>query len=186
MSDVGLRGRRENRLRQPIRLDQTSWKSHAGYRARRPVALQAEPGQIATRYALNRHHVEPPATNGPALPLRRDILTQYVIRHEFGHLPEPPQGQLGQDRTLVRDGRRQHHVVHRHPIRGNQNQVIPVGVHVANLALANQFHTQGSSTWRTITTLPRGSPRSRSANTKDPNVTPVEGGRPGPSRDPVG
>src|SRR5512132_3418466 len=113
MSDFGFRRRRENWFRKPIRLDETGWKSHTGDGARRLVAGQAEAGQVTTRYALNRHHVEPAATKGPTLPLRRDILAQYVIGHEFGRLPEPPQGQLSQDRTLVRDGGRQHHVVHR-------------------------------------------------------------------------
>src|SRR5262249_39481303 len=48
----------------------------------------------------------------------------------------------GENLALVRDGRRQDHVIDRHAVGGNQDQVVPVGVDVPDLARVQKFHDE--------------------------------------------
>ena len=63
--------------------------------------------------------------------------------HEVRQLVEPPQGELGQHRALVRDGRIEHKVKGREPIRGHEEELVfsgeagsgvDGGVEIAHLA----------------------------------------------------
>ena len=56
------------------------------HRAGRPVGLQPEPGQVPAGDALHRQHLQPPAADGPALPLRRHVLADHVVGHQVGEL----------------------------------------------------------------------------------------------------
>jgi hypothetical protein len=60
-----------------------------------------------------------------------------VVRHDVGQPVEPPQRQGGEDPPLVRDGRREDHVVDRHPVGSDQDEVVGVGVDVTDLARVN-------------------------------------------------
>jgi hypothetical protein len=117
------------------------------------VVGQSGAGQVAARHALHRHHVEPAAEHRPAAQLllvrvqdgrhlahaRRD----QVAGHQVGQLLEPPHRQPGEHRALVRDGGRQHHVVRRQPVAGDQQQVLVVdGVELAHLAAGDQRQRQ--------------------------------------------
>jgi hypothetical protein len=57
-----------------------------------------------------------------------------VVRRDVRELVEPPQRHLGEDPALVRYRRRQHDVVDRDPVGGDQQEVVAVGVDVADLA----------------------------------------------------
>src|SRR5688572_5057790 len=63
-----------------------------------------------------------------------------MMRHDVFQLREPPQRQRCQDLSLVRDGRRQHHVKDGDPIRGDQDDVVPVTIDVAYLARVQELH----------------------------------------------
>src|SRR4249920_1245441 len=98
MPNLGLGGRREDRFRQPVRLNEARWEPDTRDGTCRSVTLETEPGEVAAGNALYGHHVESAAPNRPTFPLWWDILGKYVIGHQIGHLTEPPQGQLRQDR----------------------------------------------------------------------------------------
>ena len=141
-----LRARREDRLGQPRALGQPGGQRYAGTAPVARYSSSPEPGQVAAGDALDRHHRQPAAADGPARPLRRtSVAGDDVVGHDVRQLLEPPQRQLGEDRALVRDRRRQHHVVHRDPVGGDQDQVGPVLVDVADLARVQQPHADSPS-----------------------------------------
>jgi hypothetical protein len=63
-----------------------------------------------------------------------------VVGDDVGEALEPPQRQLGEDFALVRNRRGQHDVVDGDPVGGDQDQIVAVGVDVADLARVQQLH----------------------------------------------
>ncbi len=142
MAHGGLGRRGEDRLGQAGALGQARRDRDAADLAGRLVGLQAQARQVAASDALDRDHVELLAPDRPARPFLGDVAGgDNVIGHQVVELVEPPQGQLGEDLPLARDGRRQHDIVDADPVRGDQQDVLAVRVNVADLAGMQQFHT---------------------------------------------
>src|SRR5688572_16787033 len=62
------------------------------------------------------------------------------MRDNVFQLPEPPQRQCREDPSLVRDGGGKHHVIDGDPVGGDQDDVVPVTIDVANLARVQELH----------------------------------------------
>jgi len=78
--------------------------------------------------------------------------------HQAGQALEPPQRQLGQDCALVWYGGGQHDVVDADPVRGDHDQVIAVGIPVADLPECTSFMAP-SSPGRSAGPAPPAAPR---------------------------
>ena len=116
-------------------------QGYAGDGARSLVLLESGAGEIAARDALDLHHVQAPAPDGPPGPLGRHVGGgDDVVGDDVAEPVEPPQRQLGEDPALVGYGRGQHNVVHGDPVRRDENQVLAVGVDVTDLAGVHQCH----------------------------------------------
>ena len=99
------------------------------------VGVQAEPGEIAAGDALHREHVQAAAADRPPGPFGRHVGGgDHVVGHQARELVEPPQGELGEDLALVRDQCGQHDVVDADLVRGDKQDVVAIGVDVADLA----------------------------------------------------
>ena len=115
MADVGLRARREDRLRQLLGLLQSARQRDAGDGAARLVVLPAGAGDVAAHDALDRQHLQaahderaPERLLGHAVG-RRD----HVVGDDLRGLLKPEDGQPGEHLALVGDRRRVDGVVRR-------------------------------------------------------------------------
>src|SRR5918994_2681856 len=122
LAELGLRGRCEDRRRQPGPVDQSGRQRHAAHRPDGAVVLQPGSGEVATGDTLDRHHVEALAQERSP-PDRTGVVGENpVFRYKVPEPLEPPHRQGGQHPPLVRDRRSQHMVVGRDPVRRHDEQ----------------------------------------------------------------
>jgi hypothetical protein len=149
VADVGLGRRREDRLRERGAVEQPLRQRDAAHRAGLAVVDEPASGEVAAGHALDGLHDQPTAQHRAAAELvcvRRELRGvvvdgrgHEVVGHQVRELAEPPQGQAGEHRALVRDRGREHDVVRRDPVGGHQEQVVVVdGVELADLAAGDQ------------------------------------------------
>ena len=144
---LGLRRRREHRLRQALGLLQVRRQPGSVHRAAGAVLLPRRPGDVAADDALHREHLrfggqhDPPRQIGLCRRLLhrgRQVVERRgdeVAGHHAGQLAEPEGRHGGQDPALVRDRLGHDDVERRDAIaRHHQQSVIADGVDVANLA----------------------------------------------------
>ena len=144
---LGLRRRREDRLRQLLGLLQAGGQLDAGDRARALVVLPARARDVAAHDALDRQHLQPlDPQRAPALVGRHAVGGgEEVVGHDLLRQPEPQDGEARQDLALVRDRRRMDDVVGRDPVGGDHQQVAVQVVDLADLALGQQRERHASN-----------------------------------------
>ena len=106
------------------------------------VFAQAAAGQVGAGYAFDWEHLEAPHEDRAPLDGGGNVGGHDVVGHEISELVEPPERQLGQHDTLVRNGAIEHEVEGGEPVGGNEQEVVGVGgavglaggVEVADLA----------------------------------------------------
>ena len=104
------------------------------------VLLPARAGEVAADDALDRVHLEPLDPQRAAGDLVGDVGRDQVVGADVLGLAEPEDRHLGQHRALAGDRRRHHDVVGGDPVGGDHQQVVPVLVHVPDLAAVERLH----------------------------------------------
>ena len=136
---VGLRGGREDRLRQLLGLLQPGRQLDAADGAGGPVVLPARARDVAAHDALDREHLEPldqhPAAEdlGGHLGERDD-----VVGHDVRRPPEPEGRYARQDLALARNRGRMDDVVCGDAVRSDHQEPVARLVDVAYLALRDR------------------------------------------------
>ena len=139
-----LRGRREDRLREPVRLAQAPRQLDAADPSGLLVLAPAGADEVPARHALDRNRRRAPHQHRASLQrLRlgwqgRRVLRRFDGHHVVGHdvagAREPEGGQLGQHAALVRYRGPEHDVVCRDAVGGHHQQLVADLVHVPDLA----------------------------------------------------
>jgi hypothetical protein len=141
VADVGLRRRGVDRLGQARAVDQSRGQLVAAHGAALVVLGEAGAGEVAAHDRFDLEDLEALDAQRAAGELGRHVLGgDHMVGDDVLELLEPPQAQRGQERALAGHRGRQHHVVDADAVGGDEDQVVSVGVDVADLALVNELH----------------------------------------------
>src|SRR5207253_8958165 len=145
---LGLRGRREDRLGELLRLDERLWKLLARDRAERFVFGPGGTGDVAAGDALDvdalavLHEHRPPGERtriAKRLWKAAEVGRDEVIRHDLLGLAEPEVRELRQDAALVGYRRREDRVEGRQSIARDDDELVASGfVDISDLATAEE------------------------------------------------
>ncbi len=140
-----LRGWRENRLRQALRLAQTGRQPDTADLTRQQVVLPGRPRQVAASHALDRQRLGPSHQHrtareqlaGLARFCRKlgRIGRHHVVCDDRTRPVEPERGDLRQDLPLVGDAGSEHVVEGRNAIGCDDEELVAEIVDVADLSL---------------------------------------------------
>ena len=122
VAGLRLRRRREDRLRQSLRLPQPLGQSLAADLAALPIALPARPGEVPADDALDREHLEPSALGGAPVGAK----VEQVVGDDVARPGEPEAGEAREDAALVGDLGRKHDVEHGDSVAGDEEQPVVV------------------------------------------------------------
>ena len=153
MARLGLRRRREDRLGQPVGLDEPGRQRTPHTVPDSSVLRPARAGEVAAGHALDRDHLGPPDQHRPSGERRlagerrrevRRIDGQDVVGDRSASRVEPEQRQPGQHPPLVRDRVREDDVERADPVgRDEEEPVLARLVDVADLAARAQLGGTG-------------------------------------------